>query len=427
MLVTVSSQDSDVTHDGGGNYFCYECGRVSQTTKAWHNHRRLSHGAFPASKYLVDGHVCKVCFFCCPSISRLYQHLEHDSKECLAAWESLDAKITHTQLQEVEQIRKAEAKHFTSLGYRETKSLSCNVRAQGPLRTFSTPDFEVIDLTIPVFAPQVELTFDAPPGVPPPPAPLFVSQWSPSAPTAKPDGQIDPSTLPSATCFPLLQLPELNIKLVLHLFSGQRRDHDLQAEFEHQLFQTGVCVSSVFVLSLDIVVHLQLGDLTNPQAIAAWQDLILLGMVIFVMAGPPCETWSAARFLKRHDDGEHGPRPLRNQSQLWGLTCLRKAEASSIAIGNALLRATIRMFFAALCSPTTAVIMEHPRRPEWMPLAPSSWLLPELKYLAALPNCEAHDVDQCMHGAPSKKPTTLLCLQVKCTHLLHEAATTCDN
>ena len=84
--VTVSSQDSDVTHDSGGNYFCYECGRVSQTTKAWHNHRRLSHGVVPVSKYLVDGHVCKVCLKRFPSVSRMYQHPEQDSRKCPAAW-----------------------------------------------------------------------------------------------------------------------------------------------------------------------------------------------------------------------------------------------------------------------------------------------------------------------------------------------------
>ena len=144
------------------------------------------------------------------------------------------------------------------------------------------------------------------------------------------------------------------------------------------------------------------------------------------MAGPPCETWSAARFLRLQLDGPHGPRPLRSQNQLWALTCLRKAEANSIAVGNAPLRATIRMVFAALCSPSTAVIMEHPRRPDWMPLAPSSRLLPGLRYLAGLPNCEAHDVDQCMLGAPSKKPTTLLCLQMKGINLLREAPTTCN-
>lgn len=84
------------------------------------------------------------------------------------------------------------------------------------------------------------------------------------------------------------------------------------------------------------------------------------------------------------------------------------------------------MFFAALCSPITAVIMEHPRRPHWMPQAPSSWLVPELQYLAGLTSCKAVDIDQCMLGAPSKKPTALLCLQVSRLQLLLDAPTTCD-
>ena len=61
-----------------------------------------------------------------------------------------------------------------------------------------------------------------------------------------------------------------------------------------------------------------------------------------------------------------------------------------------------------------------------MPQAPSSWMVPELQYLAGLTSCKAVDVDQCMLGAPSKKPTTLLCLQVKRLQLLLDAPTTCD-
>ena len=170
----------------------------------------------------------------------------------------------------------------------------------------------------------------------------------------------------------------------------------------------------------------QLGDLTNPQAIALWQDLIALGIVIFVLAGPHCETWSAARYLKLEGDGPNGPRPVRSQSRLWGLPMLGRAEAQSVVIGNALLRATIRMFFAALTAPGTAVIMEHPKRPSWVPLAPSSWLVPELKYIARQANCLTPDIDQCMFGAPSKKPTTLLCLQVQHLDLLRNMPHVCD-
>ena len=324
------------------SYFCYECGNISQTTKGWYNHRRLTHGIFPASKYLVDGHVCKVCLKLFPSISRMYQHLEQDSKRCLAAWESLDLRLNREQLESVECVRKSEAKYLVSMGYRETKSLYPIVRVHGPLRNFALEDFEILQHAIPVLAHHEELSSDTQAELPVPAMPVRESLLPGGAlPTQHP---IDPATLSSATYFPLLQMVGLNIKLVLHLFPGQRREHDLQAEFEHELLQFGSFMCNVFVLSEDIVLHPQLGDLTNPQAIALWQDLIMLGVVIFVMAGPPCETWSAARFLRLEEDGAYGPRPLCSQQQLWGLTCLRKAEANSISVGNALLRATIRRF-----------------------------------------------------------------------------------
>ena len=139
----------------------------------------------------------------------------------------------------------------------------------------------------------------------------------------------------------------LNIRFIFHLFSGQMRDHDSQHEVETLQRQHNNFLGNVVILSIDIVLHPQLGDLTNPQAIALWQDLIILGVVIFFMAGPPCQTWSAARHLVLDSDGSHGPRPLRTQDQLWGSTCLRKSEASSISVGNAFLRATISIFFAA--------------------------------------------------------------------------------
>ena len=68
--------------------------------------------------------------------------------------------------------------------------------------------------------------------------------------------------------------------------------------WENMSFFRPAVATNVFVLSLDIVLHPQLGDLTNPKATALWQDLMFLGVVFFVLAGTPCETWSAARFHK---------------------------------------------------------------------------------------------------------------------------------
>lgn len=144
------------------------------------------------------------------------------------------------------------------------------------------------------------------------------------------------------------------------------------------------------------------------------------------MAWPPCEAWSAARHLKLESHGLLGPRPLGTQDQLWRLTCLRKSEASNISVGNSLLRATIRMFLAAHLNPTVAIIMEHPKRPSRLPPSASSWIVPELEYIGNLPAAQAVHIDQCMFGAVSKKPTTLLCLQVSRLHHLLSMPHICD-
>ena len=52
--------------------------------------------------------------------------------------------------------------------------------------------------------------------------------------------------------------------------------------------------------------------------------------------------------------------------------------------------------------------MEHPAEPSWAPWAPSSWQLPELQHLVARLGAREHYIDQCMAGAPHKKPTQLL-------------------
>ena len=73
------------------------------------------------------------------------------------------------------------------------------------------------------------------------------------------------------------------------------------------------------------------------------------------------------------------------------------------------------MFYAAQMSPKVAIIVEHPRKPDWLPHAAGSWLVPELQHAASLPASLSVHIDQCMFGAPSKKPTTLLCFQ--CTRI----------
>ena len=110
------------------------------------------------------------------SISRMYQHLESDSPQCLAAWQSLDLFLTAQQIQDIDILRKAEVLFFRSKGYRETKSLTPVVRVQRPLRHFDPECF----IVHPTHIPQVHPLPDPCESVAPP-APYGTSIFMPAA------------------------------------------------------------------------------------------------------------------------------------------------------------------------------------------------------------------------------------------------------
>eukprot|EP00959_Pyramimonas_sp_CCMP1952_P459745 9478744-Pyramimonas_sp.AAC.1 len=129
------------------------------------------------------------------------------------------------------------------------------------------------------------------------------------------------------------------------------------------------------------------------------------------MAGPPCETWSIARF-REPVQGARGPRarpprPLRLASQLWGLPFVSERESDQLSLGNRLLRTTLE--FAVVCwRLLIPEVVEHPAEPWSPPEAPSSWHLELTKDLLQQPGVEKHTIHQCAFGAPSRKPTCLM-------------------
>ena len=228
---------------------------------------------------------------------------------------------------------------------------------------------------------------------------------------------------------------KLKTKLVLHLFSGRRRPGDYQDHLENMLQGCNGGMCNVVVLSIDIVLHM-LGDLTNPESLRLWIDLVLTGIVLLVLGGPPCETWSAIRallLLDKEGNPRKGPRPVRSNELLWGNLSLTKQERRSVDLGNALLRSMLALFYACARTCSTAPIMEHPKLPK-DPQHPSSWKLPELRCIEQHDLGDAVHVSQCAFRSPSQKPTTLLTFNMpqlrhivstkynggRCTHADHE-------
>ena len=168
-------------------------------------------------------------------------------------------------------------------------------------------------------------------------------------------------------------------RVLLHAFSGRRRPGDVQFFLEH--FQQHSNDGTVLhVVSLDLMTDAVWGDATKPSTQRFWRDAADRRMVHAFLAGPPCETWSQARFAQHL--ANKGPRPIRGADMLWGLEALSLRELDQILIGNGLLHFSfdmlLRLYFSQGCG-----IIEHPDLPE-EGYKPSIWRLPIMALFRAL-------------------------------------------
>ena len=116
--------------------------------------------------------------------------------------------------------------------------------------------------------------------------------------------------------------------MILHAYSGRRRAGDLQFYLE-ALHRDAPDGTLLHVVSLDLMTDPLWGDATRPETQSFWRQGADSGFVHGFLAGPPCETWSQARFVVLTET-THGPRPLRAADQLWGLEALNLRELNQV-------------------------------------------------------------------------------------------------
>ena len=119
--------------------------------------------------------------------------------------------------------------------------------------------------------------------------------------------------------------------LFLHFYSGRRRDGDLQECFEAIPLPPGHILT---ILSIDTQVDPVNCDLLDWEKQQRWLTIIQRGEVAGIGSGPPCESWSVARF--RPTTGG-GPRPVRTISELWGLIDISRREHQQVWVGSDLM------------------------------------------------------------------------------------------
>ena len=207
---------------------------------------------------------------------------------------------------------------------------------------------------------------------------------------------------------------------VAHLFSGHRRHGDLEWWLRELAPQQSIAVE---VWSIDVSVDPAL-DLTQDTVLRSLEVAFEFGFFHAAVAGPPCSTWSRARFRHQVDGG---PRPLRTRDEPWGRTDISFTpdEVKKMRLGTKLLLATLRLF-RALSRAGGVFLLEHPRDPGAPPY-PSIWNLDEVRALQQQSGAKLIDLDQCMFGQEAQKGTNILAtthgaveaLELRCGHQSH--------
>ena len=90
-------------------------------------------------------------------------------------------------------------------------------------------------------------------------------------------------------------------KVVLDLFSGQERQYDLKFYLFEQAGD-----KKILVLNADLSSDSR-WDLSMSKTFGLLMTQAERGMIHLVVGGPPCSTWSRARF----NTSQPGPRPVR--------------------------------------------------------------------------------------------------------------------
>ena len=185
-------------------------------------------------------------------------------------------------------------------------------------------------------------------------------------------------------------------RYAVHIFSGRRRPGDLQQALEELPAPDAMVLH---VLSLDVIFG-EDGDLLSRKARGKWFHLFMQRAILAFYAGPPCESWSAARFVELANSRT---RPIRSSLLPWGLHVLSLRELAQTAVANAL------MFFVLMLMVIQAShglfgCMEHPAPPkeDFKPSIWRTWLWQFLMHLGI--GCQL--IRQGYFGSPSSKPTT---------------------
>ena len=215
---------------------------------------------------------------------------------------------------------------------------------------------------------------------------------------------------PPAKGVPLLSTPGAKpCLLVVHLFSGRRREQDFHWYLQKMAADIGV---SFLILSMDTAVSPFWGDLHRSSSSWAFlEQCYQRGLVAGTLVGSPCETFSEARFTPPpNDDGRRWPRPVRSAERLFGLDGLSVKELLQVQLGTNFFLQGLEALCGHLCH-GGVFLSEHPGEPRDLQ-RPTTWRAAITQLLRSHTEVRFGHIKQYEFGAPAVKPTGLLSYQL---------------
>ena len=390
---------------------CDLCDRCFPTRRGLAAHAARSHGYKRIERYFAAGPTCDACGKHYHARARLLAHL-YDCPDCLETLRACFPPVSETLVDQLDAADKDYAIDMRLKGWWKTKAFVPPERIQGPLLPPPhTEDARVFLARWMLRTPSPGARFeelqgrlDTPTPDGPPNVHLFENDFpafimlAPPGPN-KGGGALDQIGLAKETAI-------LHIRWLVfaHFFSGFRRQEDLHQIIEQLSVEDG---SQIMVIPIDLCMQKKDGSLATDSATTWWLQRVRSGQLLGAGGGPPCESYTAARF-----QGE-GPRPLRTGTHPCGLPALNRHEWAQVRIGSRLVYFIFEIILE-LAAAGGCGFIEHPQWPLWaIKHDPASiWSSKQARWIKTLACCSVVSFDQCIVGAPAKKPTTLLLLRL---------------
>ena len=390
---------------------CDLCNRCFPSRRGLAVHSARSHGYKRIERYFASGDVCDACGKLFHARARLLSHL-YECTTCFTTLQACFPPMAEETVTELDDIDTQYAVDMRKQGWWTTKAFLPPLKIAGPLLpSAGTESAHVFHQRWMIRTPNPGTLFQELQGRQQgrqpdeqPEVKLFENDFpafifqAPPGPNQG-SGILDQGSLARETAI-------LHIRwfVFVHFFSGYRRTNDLHSVLQQSPMPDG---SQMIVISVDLCMQKRDGNLASDHATSWWINRIRSGQIFGAGGGPPCESFSAARFLP------DGPRPLRTGTHPSGLPALSRREWSQVTIGSRLLYFIFEILLE-LAVLGGCAFLEHPQWPLWaLAHDPASiWSFQAARLCRLLRCFSVVSFDQCLYDSVARKPTTILLLRL---------------